>query len=202
MAASDTEICNIALSHLGVGKEIANLETENSNEANACRRFFDTARDATLRDFPWPFATKFADLSLVEETPNDEWAYSYRYPSDCVRLRRVLSGNRTDTPDTREPYKIAQDASGLVIFCDKEDAEIEYTVREEDPILYPMDFVVAFSYRLAAMIAPRVTSGDRYKLGPAAMQAYLIEISKAESSSLNEEQADKHPDSEFIRTRS
>ena len=201
MASSKTEICNIALSHLGSAKDVANVETEASQEAGACRRFYDMALKATLRDFPWSFATKIADMQLVEEDPNDEWAYSYRYPSDCLRMRRILSGNRNDTNDTREPYKISRDASGLLIFSDKENAEIEYTKYETDPLAYPEDFVVALSYRLAAFIAPRVTAGDKFKLGAAAMQNYLFEISRAESTSLNEQQADIHPDSEFIRVR-
>src|SRR5688572_11149621 len=110
--ASETEIANLALSHLGVGKEIANLETERSQEAVACRRFYDTARDATLRDFSWPFATKIAVLGLIEADPNDEWDYSYRYPSDCLQLRRILSGVRNDTRDSRVPFKLAHDDSG------------------------------------------------------------------------------------------
>src|SRR5665648_440114 len=97
--SSATEICNMALGHLASGKEIANLETERSAEAIACRRFFDSARDAVLRDFSWPFATKIKALSLIEEDPNSEWAYSYRYPTDCLNFRRILSGTRTDTRD-------------------------------------------------------------------------------------------------------
>ena len=41
--ASSTEIANLALSHLGNGTEIADLETERSSEASACRRFYDVA---------------------------------------------------------------------------------------------------------------------------------------------------------------
>jgi hypothetical protein len=201
MASSKTEICNIAISHLGSAKEIANIETEASQEAGACRRFYETALKATLRDFPWSFATKITDMQLVEEEPNDEWSYSYRYPSDCLRIRRILSGTRIDTNETRESYKISRDSSGLVIFSDKEDAQIEYTLYETDVLIYPEDFVIAFSYRLANLIAPRITSGDKFKLGAQALQYYMAEISRAESSSLNEQQADHHPDSEFIRAR-
>jgi hypothetical protein len=201
MASSKTEICNIAISHLGSANEIANVETEASQEAASCRRFYDTALKATLRDFPWSFAAKIAEMQLVEEDPNDEWAYSYRYPSDCVRLKRILSGSRTDTNDTRISYKIIRDDSGLLILTDKENAELEYTKLETDPLVYPHDFVIAFSYRLAHFVAPRITAGDKFKLGDRALQFYLYEISRAESTGLNEEQADVHPDSEFIRTR-
>lgn len=199
--ASDTEICNLALSHLRVAKEIANLETERSQEASACRRFYETARDASLRDFAWAFATKISTLPLVEEDPNDEWAYSYRYPTDCLKIRRILSGDRNDTRDTRVPYKIIQDSSGLLILTDKEDAELEYTIRADDPQRYPADYIMALSFRLAAYIAPRVTGGDPFKLGERAMRMYMLEVGMAQGSDLNEEQPDVTPDSEFIRAR-
>lgn len=199
--ASSTEICNIALSHLNIGKEIAALDTEQSQEASACRRFYDTALDAVLRDFNWPFSTKIDVLALIEEDPNDEWAYSYRYPTDCLKIRRVLSGVRNDNRQSRVEYKIARDDAGQVVFCDIEDAEIEYSVREEDPEKYPSDFILAFSYRLAGYIAPRLTKGDPYKLGEKAMQMYDIELSKAFGNAVNEEQAPMDVEAEIIRAR-
>lgn len=202
MASSKVEICNLALSHLAIGKEIANFETEKSEEASSCRRFYDIALKATLRDFPWSFTTKIAPLALIEESPNDEWAYSYRYPSDCLNIRRILSGERNDTRQSRVPYKIAQDTSGLVIYTDQEDAEIEYTIMANNPLFYPPDFVIAFSFYLAFLIAPRITGGDQFKLGERALRLYFAELRRALSRNVNEQQADEDPDSEFIRIRS
>lgn len=199
--ASSTEICNMALSHLGIGKEIAALESERSQEAEACRRFYSTAQDATLRDFPWPFATKIAALALVEEDPNSEWGFSYQEPSDCLGLRRILSGIRNDNRQSRVPYRRAYGDSGAVIFTDAEDAEIEYTIRVTDPLRYSPDFILAFSLRIASYIAPRVTGGDPFKLGTRAMSLYEYELSKARSAAVNEEQDEEVPESEFIRGR-
>lgn len=189
------------MSHLGVGKEISDIETDQSSEGQACRRFYEIALDATLRDVNWPFATRFKAVGLVEEDPTDEWDFSYRYPTDCLKIRRILSGIRNDTVDTRVPYKIAQDDSGLLIYTDTEDAEIEYTVREENSERYPADFIMALSYRLAHYIGPRVTGGDFITLGQQIYQYYQIEISNAASVSFNEEQGDIVPDSELIRAR-
>lgn len=200
MAESSVEICNLAISHLGSSKEITSL-TERSNEAAACSRFYETALKATLRDFPWPFATRFAALALVEEDPNDEWAYSYRYPSGCLKFRRILSGSRTDTNSTRVPYKIASDDSGKLVYCDTEDAECEYTVYIDDPTLYPDDFVIAFSLKLSTFIAPRITGADPFKMGERAMGRYFMEIGAARSTAINEQQDDVEPDSELISTR-
>lgn len=199
--ASIADICNLALSHLGVGKEIANLETENSEEAQTCRRFYETVRDQTLRDFAWPFATRIAALALVDEEPNDEWDYSYRFPSNALKIRRILSGIRNDSRQTRTPYKIAGDTSGSLIYTDMEDAEIEYTIRVTNPLRYPPDFLMALSLRLASYIAPRLTGGDPFKLGNRALELYAFEIGKSEASAANEEQPDETPESEFVQER-
>ena len=201
VSGSEVAIVNIALSHLGVGKEIANLVTEQSEEAECARRLYGTARDATLRDFPWPFATTIATLALIEEDPNDEWAYSYRYPTDCLYLRRILSGIRNDYRQSRVSYKIAQDSGGSLIYTDQGDAQIEYTARVTDPTRYPQDFVIMLSLYLAALIAPRLAGGDPHKLGDRAMKMYYLELSKAVSRAANEEQAEEAPVSEFERAR-
>ena len=198
---SKVGICNMALSHLGVGKEIANLETEKSDEASAFRRFYDIARDATLRETAWPFATKIDVLSLVKEDPNDEWDFSYRYPIDCEYFRRILSGIRNDNKSTRIPYEIASDTLGSLIYTDKKNATAEYTVNIDNPILYPPDFSMALSYYLAALTAARLTAGDPFKLKDWCMKMFYLEISRAASRAFNEEQVESPPESEFITGR-
>lgn len=201
MATSSTEICNFALLHLGQSKRIANLTTEQSKEAGIFRTFYETVRDLVLRDYNWPFATKIADLGLVEENPNDEWAYSYRYPSDALMIRRILSGVRNDARNTKVAYKIGKDAQGLLIFCDLEEAQLEYTEMVSDVSYFPDDFAMALSYRLAYYAAPAITNGDPFQMQGRMMQMYNGEISKATANSFNEEQPDELPDSEFIRFR-
>ena len=199
--ASITEICNLAISHLGIGKEIGNLETERSDEASACRRFYTICRDNTLRDFEWPFATKFADLALIEEDPTDEWAFSYGFPSDCIRLRRILSGTFPDTAQTLVSYRRVSSGGSQVIYNNQEDAAAEYTERIEDPSLYTPDFVLALSFLLASMIAPRITAGDPYKMGERAARMYLESINSAKANAVNEEQVEQAPEAELIQAR-
>lgn len=191
----------MALGHLGVKTTIADLETERSAEANACRTFYDDALDMTLRDAAWPFSTKMAALALVEEDPNDEWGFSYRYPTDCVELRRLLSGQRNDQRQTRAPYRIIADDEGQLVLCDIEDAEFEYTYRNTDVAKYPSDFTIAFSLRLAALIAPKVTAGDPFKMAEKAIRAYEAAVSRATANSGNEEQPEEPPESEYITVR-
>ena len=201
MATSNTVVANLALTHLGIAKEIANLDTENSEEANACRRIYEEARKKALRDANWPFATKIVTLVKLEDNPNDEWNYSYRYPSDCLNFRKILSGTRNDHRQSRIPYRVANDGSGLVIYTDLDSAQAEYTMNLTSVELYPSDFVLALSYLIAKYVAPRITGGDPFNLGKNADAEYIAEISNARSNSYNEEQLDQEPESEFTRGR-
>jgi hypothetical protein len=198
--ASTVDVYNMALSHLAHGQEVA-ATSERSAEAAACRTFYDIALRDTLRAYPWGFATKIEALDLIEEDPNDEWAYSYRYPSDCVHFRRILSGDRNDSASTRAEFKVAHDSSGQLIFTDTPEAEAEYTQYVSNVDRFPPDFMLALSYRLAALIAPRVMGGDPKQLGLKAYKMYQIELSRAGQAASSEEQPDEAPDSEFIKAR-
>lgn len=200
MASSNTEICNLALSHLGTDKEISSL-TEKSAEARACNRLYEIVRDKVLADFPWPFATRVASLALVEEDPTEEWKYSYRYPTDAMQIHRILSGLRNDNRQSRAPYRIMSDSAGKLVYSDIQNAQIEYTVNEDSAERYPADFVMAMSLLLAHYIAPKVTAGDPFKLGARAFQLYQMEIINAQAGAVNEEQLEEAPESEFIRAR-
>ena len=203
MASSTTEIANLALGHLGIGKDIANLDTESSQEAKAMRRYYDICRRTVLQEFTWPFATKFVTLGLVEEDPTDaeEWAFSYRYPADCLLLRRLPSGLRTDNRQSRVAYKISQDASGLLIFTDQEDAQAEYTVDVTNVSRFSDSFVLALTYLLAGKAGSSIMGGDRFKLADRALLLHDAQIRTAHAVARNEEQPDEEPDAEFIRVR-
>ncbi len=89
----------------------------------------------------------------------------------------------------------------MLVLTDFDEPEAEYTHYLDSPELYPPDFVLAFSYRLASLIAMQLTGGDPAKVGAKAYEAYRIEISKADAASYNEEQFERVPDSEFVRAR-
>lgn len=199
--ASNTEIANMALSHIGVGKEISDLDNEKSEEANAIRAFYNTALEFIQSDFPWPFLTKSALLALVSQDPTDEWAYAYRYPSDAFKIRRIFSPLRNDNRQSRVPYKIYQDGTGKLIYTDCEDARIEYSFKLTEEEKFPADFSLAFSYLLASYVAPRLTKGDPFKMRTSALELYRAHLQLAEQRSINEEQPEEVPQSEFVRAR-
>lgn len=201
IGSSVADICNMALSHLGVAKEIANLDTETNQEAISCRRFYDLARDTTLKAFPWPFAVRTVALALVAEDPHPDWQYSYRYPSSALYMRFLYDNQSTISPYVynnslistnylKIPYKIIGDSSGRLLYTNMEDAYAEYVSRVENPVLYTPDFVKAMSYQLAFLIAPRLTKGDPFKLGAQALQLYEFTVREAMAGNANEEVRD------------
>lgn len=197
-----TNICNMAIAHLGIGKEIASYTSDQSEEARACRIFYDIARESVLKEHDWSFATKFVDLGLIEEDPTDEWDYSYRYPVDCLYARRVLSGMRQDTLASEIPFRLVPDNTGRLIYTDESEACLEYTYNVEDEFLFSADFALVLSFRLAAYIAPRITLGDPFSTKQEMLGQYALELAAARANDMSEIKLDKHPESEFIKVRS
>lgn len=201
MPLSKIAIANMALAHNGVGKPIANIETEASAEASAIRLFYDASLDELLGMTPWPFASTIAPLSLVANNPNEEWLYSYRYPQGCVSFTRILSGVRNPAPAEAIPYLMSNDTTGRVIFTDKSAAYGEYTARITDTNLFPPAFAVALSYLLATRTAAVLTAGDPFKLGERNERKYKLSLASAVAGGGNEEQPEQEPDCSFISVR-
>lgn len=61
---TETAIANLALS-LIAGKEMTAMDTDATQQARVCRKWFSAARDEALASHPWNFATKRARLTLT-----------------------------------------------------------------------------------------------------------------------------------------
>lgn len=199
--ASVVQICNVALSRLGNSRVISSL-SERSKEAAACNLFYEDCRDAVLADFPWHFATKrvaLADLDI--EQP--DWRFSYRYPTDCMRIISIVSpnGQRYVTPEMRIPYEVGsdEDGTGRLILTDLPKAWIRYVSRITDANMFGAEFCDALSWRLAAEINMQVT-GDA-NMGNRAEQKYQQTISAATTLSMNETQEPPAPWSDVTDAR-
>lgn len=199
--ASDTEIANLALGHIGVSQTIQDLTTDTTNEAKAINRYFDTARREILREINWPFATTTLALAEIEEDPTTEWGYSYSYPSDCIRAIRIFSGTRNETDTSWVAFRVHDGGGVNVIYTDQDSACLEYTKDMTDPQLYPDDFKMAFSYLLAFYVAPTLMTGDPFKLRDAAGQLYRAWVRKAAANAYNESPRENKPKSAFVRSR-
>jgi hypothetical protein len=196
----DVALCNMALSRIGIGQQIETLDTgaDTSDEVKVCAFWFEKCRDRVLSSFPWPMANKQVDLGEVEEEPNDDWGFSYRYPNDCVVARRIVSGAGTAETDPI-PFDLGQDGTGRLIYTDQSEAVLDYTAWYSDAGEFPDVFASAIAYLLASEIAVPL-SIDRAKAQDAG-QLYLRELNKAQGIANQERRLRPVPASVFIRSR-
>lgn len=200
----------MALGHLKITKQIANLVTEASAEAVACRTFYNIVKQEMLEDFKWPFATKQGALTLIEDNPfpvdsmgDSEWAFAYEYPATCVSFNRIIGGVRNESRLDRIPYRILinEDDGSKMILTDMDQAVGEWVANLVTEDMFSASYVMALSYKLASVIAPMVTGGDPFKLGDRAFKLYDLMLIKAQGNALNEEQVEAEPESEFVLAR-
>lgn len=204
--AADVDVCNLGLSSIGIGVEIASLD-ERSETARACNRVYTMARDKVLRSFPWAFAKRQQALGLVSQLgdaihPTTEYKFAYRYPSDCLKIRKILSEIRTDARRTRISYEEMADAQGTLIVTDRENAVLEYTsTLGQQPGRWSADFVEALGYYVGYLVAPRLTKGDPFKIRNEVLGLFRGALLSAQANAANEIQPDEDPDSELILAR-
>ena len=200
--SSKTTIANLALGHLSNSEQIANVESESSAAARACNAFYDIVIKRVFVEARWPFAQKTVTLGLVEESPNQQWAYSYQYPNDCLEINEFVSG-AFDTRFTSYdvPHTLGSSAQGTLIYLNLPQATITYTSYVQNVDRYPADFMLAASLLLAFFISPRVTAGDPFKLGERALKLYEYEISKARARAINEIAPIPNPENEYVTIR-
>lgn len=198
MATTEVTIANLALSNIGVSKPILALD-ERSVEAKIIDRFYVHSRQYVLRDGLWPFAKRYLNLTLVEEDPTPEWAFSYRYPPNCLLVRFIV--NPVMGRHERKPteYEIAGDDQGTLILTDQEDAQICYTMDVDNPQRYDEMFTSAFSWYLSTKIYNLSKLKDALGM---ATKMYSMERQLALASAYNEQKySDPQNDAEWIQDR-
>ena len=82
--ATEIDICNLALAHLGDDATIASIKPpEGSAQAEHAARFYPIARNSLLEAHTWNFAAKRASLATTTNTI-EQWEYAYVAPADMM----------------------------------------------------------------------------------------------------------------------
>lgn len=183
--ASEVDICNLALGHLGDNATVASLNPpEGSVQAQHCARFYPIARDALLEMAYWNFSMRRVALpSLAMDWP--EYKYAYALPGDVLNIIAIQSNDAADDYSTRfvptdtpfwshnyspvvaagryvpQPFTIETQADGSsVLFTNVENAVLRYTAYVRDTTQFSPLFVVTLSHYLASYLAGPVLKGD------------------------------------------
>lgn len=211
---ASTKIVNQALSHIGISKYVGDIKTEQSEEAAAARLHYSDDLSATLRDFDWPFATRYAHLvrvaGSVASPVNGDWTYAYRAPDNMVKARRIVNpsgvGRRYDANPPK--FRIGTDPTGELIYTNQTsvadgatvEPELEYTIRPTcaassgDAL-----FRQTLAYRHAASLA-LILARDKDKAA-FCLQVYQSLLSKAATVGSEEQQQEPEGDADWISGR-
>jgi len=181
--ASDVDISNLALGHLGDKATVASLDPpEGSIQAEHCARFYPIARDGLLEMHAWGFATRRIALAQLTAV-SDAWDYCYGVPPGMLNALAVVPADATDDYSQQygttwagvplvdgsqaknayvpRPFVIETLDDGTeVILTDEENAVLRYTVIVTDTAKFSPLFVTTLSWYLASMLAGPIIKGD------------------------------------------
>ena len=180
--ATEVDICNLALAHLGDDATIASLNPpEGSAQAEKAARFYPIARNSLLEMHTWNFAAKRGNIALTTNSL-DQWDYAYVAPADMMSPVAIISPTAQNDYATRmsagdtpggitsnyaptivagqyTPQQFA--VEGDLIYTNQENAVLRYQAFITDPSLFSPQFVVTLSWHLASMMAGPVIKGDQ-----------------------------------------
>lgn len=194
---SAVDICNMALSRIGISQRIGNLDTEKSNEANQCRLWYDQSRKTVLQAVDWNRARRRnVPLALIEAAPNSIWGYSYAYPNNCLAIRYLVPpGMRFPRKDQKIPYEVANDGERIVIYTNLELAEATFTHDLVDPSLFDAIMVSALAYLIASEVA--LPLSVKSEMAKQARDGYGFMLNQGAAANANEGELGPEPTSEY-----
>ena len=158
--ASEIEICNLALSHLGDTATVASIDPpEGSAQAEHCARFYPLARDALLELHNWKFATRRARLAQLA-VESWSWAFAYGKPANALKILAVLPYGANSDADGQDFEIECSDEGTALILSNTEDASARYIALVTDTSTFSPLFTMALSFQLASMLAGPILKGD------------------------------------------
>lgn len=208
--ASDVQLCNTALSHIGSEARVSSISPpDGSVEAGHCAAFYDLARTELLEPGNWNFALKRA---LLAQTTNlsDTWAYAYVKPSDCQRALRVLRPSVTVTVFTQDTVgahtddrdSAAFDIEGDVLYSNEPDAVLVYVRDVTDTNKFSASFNTAFGYLLASYLAGPILKGNEgVRVGDAMRQRAMSIADVSATAAANASSAENAVTSSILAVR-
>lgn len=185
--ASEVDICNLALAHLGDEATVSSIDPpEGSAQAEHCARFYPIARDTLLESHAWRFATRREVLAeLADEVPG--WRFAYALPVDTVQILAVLGPDQSSEEGT-QAFDVEMGADGAgVILTNQPEATVRYVAQVTDSIRFSPMFTDALAWLLASYLAGPVLKGDAgAAMARACLQSFMLALSGARVSDANQ----------------
>jgi hypothetical protein len=178
--ASEIDISNLALSHLGDEANISDFQ-EGSANADHCRMFYPMARDTLLEMHPWTFTLRRVAPAALEAVPPSTWAYAYALPADVSRAIAVLPPSAGD--EYEQNFILETQADGTrVLLTNQQDAVLRYTAKIIDTSKFSALFVDTLTWLLASYVAgPLLKGQEGVKAGRDAYQTFIGQLANAKA---------------------
>jgi hypothetical protein len=196
--ASQVEICNLALTHIGQ-KPITSI-TEPIESARRLKLVFDVARDTVLEAHEWNFATRVEALALISGESVPGWEYLYKLPAKCLYPRKVFTEATLKQPKPTEFEVMTSPVTQvMVIATNLEDAFLKYTKKVVDVSLFTPAAVVALSHLLASLVA--VPLCGKKDVADTQYTKYLLAVGEAKRLNASINKSEPNESSSFIDER-
>ena len=199
MAPTQAQICNLALTHIGIRQQITAI-TDLNQEAEMCNLHYSLAVEDCLFEADWGFARRRITLQSAAGDPPPPWSYQYQWPSNCIRLLRIDDGKSIRRARERIPFTFETNDSGArIIFVNIEEADAIYTYNQQDSSIYSSAFASYLSWVLAARICGPLTGSEKRteKIEVRAERELTLAVMK----DFGSEQEEPEPESDLIATR-
>jgi len=143
------------------------------------------------------WSTLAADAPLYA---NGDWSYAYRWPADCLFARRLVDDATARRYNaTPIPFRIGRDENGLLLYTDRAEAVLEYTALDCTDLWSDDLFLDAFTWRLAAVLAPSLERANKTAIECWQMAEAAVVV--AQTVAMREGQQDKGGDPDWIAGR-
>lgn len=215
--ASEIEICNLGLSNIRAGS--INSFTEGSSQAQQCALKYPILRNRMLKEL-WGFNNKIKALGVLS-TEVYNWAYAYQYPTDCLKITKLVGEYEEISTGSADvisrmldsqllpisqyqptiPYEIFNFDDNKVIASNEANLRMKYAAKITDPNLFSDDFIMALGHLLGANLAiPLIGAELGRQLRIDELQLYKEYANAAAADDMNES-AHEAPLSEFETVR-
>lgn len=147
-----TELCNRALAVLGHDRTIDDFDTDQSTEAERCRKFYPSAKMDCLAEHNWDFAAVERDYGAMASDPFG-WV-RLPLPAGAVRICAVTDDEGRPLETRRNRFTMHVRNYGAIV-------RIRYISDDVDESEFTHKFAEAVVYQLAALLAGPMFGSDQ-----------------------------------------
>jgi hypothetical protein len=153
---SSTDICKLSLDLLQ-GGSVSDITSATTSIEEVCNRWYDHTRRKLLRQHPWNFAIKRAELAASSTAPLFGASKQFPVPADFLRLLRVVDeDNRIISSDAY----FFENRHLMLRWSEETVVRIIYITDEEDVTKFDDLFIDLLSVEIAMSIAYLVTQNN------------------------------------------